>query len=228
MNKKRVISVIIILIIIGALIGNSIYNSIEEKRYYQELYAEAVNFYERNQYIDAKNKLVQLPENYENREIMLDDLNNLSDIYSEALKLLGAENFDEGITMLNELPQDYRDTRTLKENIWKLEILTSSKWGDIENNTSNSSWIYLVDFSINEISDELVLYIYEDEYSQTTVGDILMNEYSDKLDLIELLNTDKCFVDSDERDSFTINISTIEEGYYMVETSYFSVTYVKQ
>lgn len=226
-KKKSIIFVAIVAAIVLAVsIANQQYTT---KLAQQTLYEEALTAYNSNQYIVAQSKLEELPVGYEERDSMLEHLTFLSETYESALTILSNEKYDLALETLTELPLDYRDTEVLIENMWKLEILTSSTWGDSENNSSESTWIYLTEFSVYlSYSDELKLYLSEDEYSKTTVGDILLNEYKDTIDVIELLETDQYYVESKVRDNFTIDISTLSFDRYTVKTAYFTVTYLAQ
>lgn len=225
-NKSVIFVAIVAIFVLVVSIANQQYTTNLAR---QTLYEEALTAYTSNQYTTAQSKLEELPVGYENRDSMLEYLTSLSETYENALTMLSNEKFDLALEKLNELPLDYRDTEVLIENMWKLEMLTSSTWGDCENNSNESTWIYLTEFNLSlSYSDELTLYLSEDEYSKTTVGDILLNEYKDSIDVIELLETNKYYVKSNVRDNFTIDISILKYRRYQVQTSYFTVTYEMQ
>lgn len=226
MEGKKKIKLIIALIIIATL--SVVIWTIHTNSERAILYEEAISAYEKGSYSTATYKLGDLPEGYQDRDELVSLLNEYSSKYSDALELIDDGEYTQAIEQLSELPSDYYGVQTLIDNMWKIEILLASTWGDSDNYTSNSSWVYLINFKLSTYGTTIRLLICEDEYSETTQGTILMNEYVDSFDIIDLLESNIYYVESDCRDNFTIDITNIENGQYTVKTAYFTITYIIQ
>lgn len=225
MNKKQLAILAVCCISIVAIICTS--NAANTKSKYATLYNDAVMAYDNADYVDAKNLLMSLPEDYEDSGNMLNELTILSATYAKALKHLTKNEFSDAIVELEKLPDNYIDKKIIMDNMWKLEILTSSRWGDIENYTSLSNWVYLVDFNIHAYNDKLEIWLSEDEDRLDGDELDLRNEYLEKIDAIELIEHNTKFIKSTDRDNFTIDISGIATGEYDIKLDYSTITYIK-
>lgn len=222
MKKKIAVLISILVIIIGGFFIDNYQRKEKqsnlEKKEMEEDYQQAVSDYENGNYDSAYYLLADIPKGYENRDAMYEKLSQYDDQYDSALSLIKNSDYDESMEKLNKLPDGYRDKDLIINNMGKIKKLVENKWYD---SPKEYDWYYETTFSFSTYSDDLTLYIYEDEYSGTT----FMNAYTDSIDLMDLLDDGKAYVESGERDSFDLDINAVESGEYTTSTSYVTSTY---
>lgn len=184
----------------------------------REKYQQAIEDYENSDYGNAYSLLADIPEGYEKRDDIYRELSNYKKTYVSALALLEDEDYDNAAKKLSELPNDYRDKELIISNIDKIEKLVENTWYD---DLADYDWYYETTFSLSAYSDELTLYIFEDEYS----GNTFMNTYTDRIDIVDLFDDGKAYVESDERDNFNLDINSVESGEYTMFNNYVTSTY---
>lgn len=217
MKKKSVL-----LLCVGAIIviaGLIFYGQKKsEEKALQEKYQQAIEDYENSDYGSAYSLLADIPEGYEKRDDIYQELTGYNEIYVSALALLENEDYDNAVKKLNELPNEYKDKELIISNMDKIKKLIQNTWYD---DPVDYDWYYETTFSLSAYSDDLTLYIFEDEYS----GNTFMNTYTDSIDMMDLLDDGKTYIESDERDSFNLDINALESGEYTTSTDYVTSTY---
>lgn len=216
--KKRTILLLcgVAVIVTGGLIFYGQKKS--EEKALQEKYQQAMEDYEKSDYGSAYSLLADIPEGYENRDSIYQELTGYNEIYASALDLLENADYDNAVEKLSELPNEYKNKDLIISNMGKIKKLVENIWYD---DPKDYDWYYETRFSLSAYSDDLTLCIFEDEYS----GNTFMNTYTDRIDIVDLLDDGKTYVESDERDSFNLDINTVESGEYTMFNNYVTSTY---
>lgn len=181
-------------------------------------YKQAVEYYENKDYEQTFELLINIPEGYKDRDKMYKEIEEYNQTYSSAVNFIEDKDYDSAVIKLNELPNGYKEKDLIINNINKIKALIENTWYD---DPIDYDWYYEVTFSLSTYSDNLTLYIFEDEYS----GNTFMNTYSDSISLKDLLEDGQAYVKSDERDDFNIDINNIESGEYTTYNKYITSTY---
>lgn len=216
---KKKIKLFLYGVAVVVFVGLIAYDQImTRERERQETYQKAVEAFEQGNYEDTYSLLDDLPKGYENRDIIYQELNMYNETYLSALSLLVDEDYQNALEQLNKLPDGYKDKKLLVDNMSKIEKLVENTWYD---DPKDYNWYYETTFSLSDYSNDLKLYIFEDEYS----GNTFMNTYTDSIRLTDLLDDGRAYVESDERDSFHLDINGVESGTYKTSTAYVRSTY---
>lgn len=224
MGKRSFLGCIVVCVIIcAALLGVGLKTKSER----QQTYNQALTYYEEGSYDSAIRSLEKLPDGYQDRDSLLEQLYEYEEIYAEyeeiyadALELIDDREYTDGVEKLKELPEGYEDRDLIIDNIDKIEILVENTWYDY----FGSGWYYEATFFVSSYKDELTLYMSEDEYS----GTALLNEYIDRIDLISLLEYGEVDVEARDRDDFTLDINNIENGTFTMKNYFTSEYHIKE
>lgn len=216
--KKRMALLLCCVTVILA-VGVIVYGrKITKEKETKEKYQQAIEDYENGDYESAYSLFADIPEGYEKRDDIYQELTDYNETYVSSLALLENEDYDNAVKKLSKLPNEYKDKELIISNIGKIKKLVENTWYD---DPKDYDWYYEAAFSLSAYSGDLTLYIFEDEYS----GNTFMNTYTDSIDIVDLLDDGKAYVESDERDSFNLDISNVESGEYTTSTAYVTSTY---
>lgn len=216
--KKRVVLLLCSVVVILSVGMISYGKKVAKEKEIKEKYQQAIEDYKNSDYGSAYSLLADIPEGYEKRDEIYQELTGYNEIYVSALALLENEDYDNAVKKLNELPNEYKDKELIISNMDKIKKLIQNTWYD---DPVDYDWYYETTFSLSAYSGNLTLYIFEDEYS----GNTFMNTYTDSIDIVDLLDDGKAYVESDERDSFNLDISALEFDEYITSTDYVTSTY---
>ena len=216
--KKRAVLLscgVAVIVVIGLI---SCGQKITKEKEIKEKYQQAMEDYENSDYGRAYSLLADIPEGYENRDSIYRELTDYNETYTSALGLIEKEEYNNAVKKLNELPDEYKEKKLIISNIDRIKKLVKHTWYD---DPADYDWYYETRFSLSAHSDDLELYIFEDEYS----GNTFMNAYIDSIDIVDLLDDGKAYVESDERDNFDLDINAVESGEFTTSTSYVTSIY---
>lgn len=182
-------------------------------------YKEAVKNFEEGKYGNADVSFnFILPADYKDTQKYRDILASYQDKYNCTFDAIILGDFETAQAQLDGLPDNYTDISLIEDNFETLHILLCNEWEDEKNGSpENAGWTYSDKF---EMSGSL--YIEEDEYSD----DKYMGTYKEYINMEKLLENKSVDVNSDERSSFTLDISHLDEGYYTTDNGMFVTKYV--
>lgn len=189
----------------------------------KEKYGEAVEAFNSGYYDTAYDAFLEVSKNYEDTSSYIEKLEMYDTTYCNALQKIDNGDYEGAISMLSELPSDYKLTEELVNGMDNLEILLTNEWEDKANGTDdNCGWEYYDTFSLLVYDDTIVLYNKEEEYVD---GDYMGN-YKDEISLYELLGNNVADVKCSERTNFEIDISDIGNGSYTVDNGFVRTTFI--
>lgn len=213
MKKKK--TLLICALIFLVIVGSFIYIKIDK---IEENYQKAVKYYEEGKYETAEYILTDIPKRYKERDDIYSKLNTYNGIYMSAISLLEDADYNGAVEKLKELPDNYKSKNLIINNIDKIEYLVENDW---YNNSTGYGWYYEDHFILSDFSNDLALFYYENEY----LNGELINDYSDIIEIDDLLDDGKVYVESNQRDSYYLDINGLETGEYTVSTDYVKSTY---
>ena len=217
-NKKKILIPIGIVVLIGMiilfyfLVINSIYN-------------RAIKEFNSGNYDYAKYDFDDIPDFYRKTKEYSNLLSEYDKRYQEAVNCIVKKNYDDSLSILFELPNNYKNAGLLIEGMDKIKILMSNEWEDKDNGTKvNQGWAYYSKFVAEESYDGFKILLLEDEY----LDNKLVNSYTSGLSYYELLKYGKSEVKSSEQDDFIVYIDELSDGKYVKATNYLESTFIKK
>lgn len=206
--KEKILCISLVALYIFAFIGCK-----------SDMYNEAINYYEDNDYEMALALFDELPENYKDSNRYVEEITECNEKYEKALELIEGKKYSEAKKILKELPEGIYLRDELLKNMDVLICLVKNEW---QSEGYNYGWTYVDSYQLEVIGSSINLYVHELEYAD---GDY-MGDYKDEIELYSLLNNEKVDVSSYDRGDFSIDYSRATSGSYIMYNSGIKVKFV--
>lgn len=210
MKNKRVLLGLIVMMMLCFLTGCNSNN-----------YNKGLKCYNAGDYEQAEIIFSKISKDYKDAKNYQDKLEEYKNTYILALKYIEDGEYNKSKETLKRLPENYKMTEALLQGMDNLEALLTYTW--IDDSEDNQGWTYYDDFYIEISEADITMYNHQKEYDS---GEY-MGEYTDTIDVQELLKKGKTHVNSNDRDDYTIVIKKlITDGYYEHNTDYIDSKFI--
>ncbi len=210
MKKKRFKLGLMIIVMVFVLTGCNSNN-----------YNKGLEYFNAGDYEQAEKCFSKISKDYKDAKKYQDKLEEYKNTYSMALKNIEDGEYNNSKALLKKLPENYKIAGVLLQGIDNLEALLTYTW--VDDSEDSQGWSYYDDFYIETSGTDISLYNHQEEYN---LGEYL-GEYTDTVNLEELLKEGKTHINSSDRDDYTIIIKKlITDGYYEHNTDYINSKFV--